>query len=106
MVRSAKSAKRTQAEERQKILLGRLKEVAEQLDLEVREEKLHRDLGYRVRSGLCLIDGREVLLLDRNVSLEERVDLLSDALATKDLDSIYLEPEIRQLITGGGGDGD
>jgi len=46
--------------------LERLKEIAAQAGLEVREERLTREVGYSVRGGACRVDGRDVVLLDKN----------------------------------------
>ncbi|HIF63251.1 MAG TPA: hypothetical protein EYQ35_03730 [candidate division UBP10 bacterium] len=103
MAKKSKAAKMSPADERNRALLDRLKEVAESVGLEVREEKLHRDAGYSVQSGLCTVDGKEVLLLDRKVPVAERLELLAIALKDSDLVGQYLDPELRELIDGPGG---
>ncbi len=82
-------------------LLGRLKDVAAAAGLEVREERLERGSGYSVRSGVCVLQGREVLMLDRNVEPGDRLDVLTNELARRDLDAIYIEPAMREYIGGG-----
>lgn len=79
-------------------LLDQLKEIGAKVDLDIREEKLVREVGYTVRSGRCRVNDREVILLDRNASISERTDVLLESLAECDLTEIYLEPEIRRLI--------
>lgn len=81
-------------------LLERLKEVAAQSGLEVREERLLREVGYSVRSGICRVADQEVLLLDKNASPAERVEVLCGLLATRDLDTVFIEPELRKTIGG------
>ena len=81
-------------------LLERLKEIAGKVGLEVREEKLLPGLGYTVRGGACRVGEEDVVLLDKNVSADERIEVLSVALAERDLDSVYIEPEIRVRISG------
>jgi hypothetical protein len=97
-VLSASSKRKKDDESHQRELLTRLKKIAESLGTEVREERLFRDLGYKARSGVCRVDGREVLLLDRNVSVTERVDTLLDFLAGCELDTSVIDPDLRDLI--------
>ena len=54
---------------------------AKQMNIEVRTEKLLREVGYRVRSGRCRLNGQEVILLDRGASVSEQVDFLAAELA-------------------------
>lgn len=103
MTKKSKTAKTSPADERNRALLDRLKEVADSVGMEVREEKLHRDAGYSVQSGLCTVDGKEVMLLDRKVPVAERLELLAIALKDSDLAGQYLDPELRELIDGPAG---
>jgi hypothetical protein len=81
-------------------LLERLKEIAVASGLEVREERLLREVGYSVRSGVCKVSDQEVLLLDRNATPAERIEVLCSLLAERDLDSVFIEPELRRTIGG------
>ena len=79
-------------------LCEELKEVARRLGLQVREELLLREVGYRVRSGVCRVRGEEVVFLDRNLPPEERVQVLLDGLAGRDVETVYLSPALRRLL--------
>ncbi len=81
-------------------MLERLKEVAAQVGLEVREERLTREVGYTVRGGICRLDDHEVVLLDKNAEQPQRIETLAAVLAERDLDAVYIEPELRRLIGG------
>jgi len=85
-------------DERQRILLDQLKEVASGIGADVREERLVREVGYSVRSGPCRLNGQEIVLLDTNAELSDRIDAMLDYLAGRDLDQLYIEPELRDLI--------
>jgi hypothetical protein len=50
---------------------------ARQMNIEVRTEKLLRDIGYRARSGRCRVKGQEVILIDRDMPIREQVDILT-----------------------------
>ncbi|MBI5503224.1 MAG: hypothetical protein HY899_00370 [Deltaproteobacteria bacterium] len=81
-------------------LLERLKEIAAASGLEVREERLYREVGYSVRSGVCRVGDQEVLLLDKNSATAERIDALCSILSERNLDSVFIEPELRRKIGG------
>jgi hypothetical protein len=56
---------------------------AKQMNIEVRMEKLLREVGYRARSGRCRINGREIILVDRDAPISEQVDFLAAELAQR-----------------------
>jgi hypothetical protein len=79
-------------------LLQELKGVITQLGIRVREEKLLREVGYRVRGGGCRVRGQEVVFLDRERPISERIDTLLDELAGKNLKDVSLSPPLRRLL--------
>jgi hypothetical protein len=54
---------------------------AREKNIEVRAEKLLREVGYRVHSGRCRVNGRELILLDRDAPISDQIEFLSTALA-------------------------
>jgi UDP-N-acetylmuramate dehydrogenase len=71
--------------------------------------RLARSLGVEVRverfetppargGGRCVVDGRELVLLDARATPADRVETLAAALAGADLDDVYLPPEVRERI--------
>jgi len=83
--------------------LEELKRLAERVNLEVREEELSREVGYRTRSGRCRIRQRDVLFLDRRLPLGERLEALVNELAKYNLEGIYLSPALRRRLDRGKG---
>lgn len=83
---------------RQLALLDELKAAAEKLGLRVREERLLRDVGYRVRSGRCRVGTDEIIFLERGLPVEAQIDVLVDELTGRPLDDIYLSPAARALM--------
>jgi hypothetical protein len=81
-------------------LLEELKNAAEKLGLLVREERLLREVGYRVRSGSCRVRDAEVIFLDRGLPTNAQIDVLVEELAGRPLDDIYLSPAARALLEG------
>jgi hypothetical protein len=95
-----RSKKHSRPVEEPSPLLERLKEIACQSGLEVREERLLREVGYSVRSGVCRVSDQEVLLLDKNASPAERIEAVCGVLAGRDLDAVFIEPDLRRAIGG------
>lgn len=83
-----------------KALLGELKGVAEQLGIRVREEKLLREVGYQVRGGGCRVHDQDIVFLDRERPLAERIEVLLDELSQRNLNVETLSPSIRRLLEG------
>jgi hypothetical protein len=68
---------KTKHESRLQELIG----AAKQKNIEVRTEKLLREVGYRTRSGRCRVKGKELILLDRDASVSDQIEFLAAALA-------------------------
>jgi len=79
-------------------LLEELKSTAERLGLQVREEPLLREVGYRVRSGRCRVRDAEIIFLDRGLAVSAQIEILVDELAARPLDAVYLSPAARALL--------
>ena len=65
------------------------------------KEKLLREVGYQVRGGGCRVHGQEMVFLDRDLPLSERVEILLDELSRRDVHEDLLSPSLRRLLTGG-----
>jgi len=83
---------------RDETLCEELKELAAKLGLQVREEILLREVGYRVRSGLCRVRGESVLFIDRHLAPGDRLEVLLAAVEGRDLESHYVSPALRRLL--------
>ncbi len=92
--------KKPRIDPREEALLEELKKLAAALGFEVRQEKLLREVGYRVRSGSCRIHESNVILLDRTLPTAQQIDVLADELAGQPLDDVYVPPDVRQLLHG------
>jgi hypothetical protein len=77
-------------------LVQELRRTAEKLGLPVRERPFH--VPPNRGGGLCRVRGRPVVLLDEKATLMDRALALAEALATYDLEGIYLAPEARRLV--------
>jgi hypothetical protein len=74
--------------QRQKLRMQELIGTAQQLNIEVRTEKLLREVGYKPRSGRCRVNGQEVILIDRDAPISEQIEFLASELNLQN-------PEIR-----------
>jgi hypothetical protein len=69
------------AKNKQEVRLRELIGEAKQKNIEVRSEKLLREVGYRARSGCCRVKGKDIVLLDRDASIGDQVEFLTAVLA-------------------------
>jgi hypothetical protein len=79
-------------------LVNELEELAQRCGIEVRHERLLREIGYRARSGSCKVKEKNLVILDRTLAPAEQLEILADALRAQDLESLYLSPAARRLL--------
>jgi len=79
-------------------VLEELKGLATRVGLEVREERLLREIGYQVRSGSCRVRGQNILFLDRDLPPAGRLEVLLEELSRRDLGEVYVSPELRRIL--------
>ena len=72
-----------QAKQKQEIRLNELIGAAKLMNIEVRTEKLLREVGYRARSGSCRVRGKDLILIDRDASISDQIDFLSTELGQR-----------------------
>jgi hypothetical protein len=82
-------------------LVEELADVAKRLGLEVRREKILREVGYRARGGACRLRQKDLIIIDREMPPAEQLELLADALRSRDLEELYLSPAARRLLQTG-----
>ena len=90
-----------QKESRMLKLVEELCEAAERFGLVVRREKILREIGYRVRGGACRLREKNLVIIDRDMAPAEQLEVLADALRSRDLESLYLSPAARQVVQPG-----
>ena len=74
-----------------------LKELAEKLGVGV-EEHNFRNTGVRVKSGSCIVHGKQLIIIDKHKPLGKKISVLASALAKLPHDTVYLVPAVRDLI--------
>jgi len=73
-----------QIKHKQRLRFEELVGAAKQMNIEVRTEKLLREVGYKPRSGRCRINGQALILIDRDAPLGEQIDFLAAVLAEEE----------------------
>lgn len=69
-----------------------LKDVAQQLGIQVRSEK------GSFRGGRCTVSGDEVIVLNRHHIPEMQVSILAESLRDEDVDQVYIKPALRRAL--------
>jgi len=74
-----------------------LKSVAEKLAIETEIVDLNNQ-EFQMQSGYCKVNGKNLILLDKNISLQEQSEILLHTLKNFDLEDIYVASWIREFI--------
>ena len=74
-----------------------LKSVAEKLAIKIEIVNLNNQ-EFQMQSGYCKMNGKDLILLDKNISPQEQSEILLQTLKNFDLGDIYLASWIRELI--------
>jgi hypothetical protein len=69
--------------------LRELEAVAQRLSIPIRYER------GEMRGGLCRLHGRLQIIVNTDLSEEDKADVLAESLAQTDLDTVYLPPRLR-----------
>ena len=69
---------------KQEVLLEELFAKAKQRNIEVRTERLLREVGYHARSGRCRLKEQELIILDRDAPVRDQVEFLAEALSEQE----------------------
>ena len=74
-----------------------LKSVAEKLAIVIEIVNLNNQ-EFQMQSGYCKMNGKDLILLDKNISLQEQSEILLQTLKNFDLEDIYVASWIREFI--------
>lgn len=80
-------------------LLNQLKELAEKLEISVRDENLDIEESSSA-GGLCRVGGEYILILNSRAAVKEKNQVMIKALQQFDITEIYIKPAIRELLDG------
>jgi hypothetical protein len=86
------------SEARMMRIVDELAEAAQRVGLEVRREKIMREIGYRTRGGACRLREKNLVIIDRDQPAAEQLEVIAEALRSRDLESLYLSPAARRVV--------
>lgn len=92
-----KTAVRSPHSKKQREVLHALEVAARRSGLKVSAGQL-RFAGLKLKSGSCLLRGRQWLILDKNQPFDDLVDIYRQALTTRDLIDCGLSDEMLELL--------
>ena len=75
-----------------------LKNLAEKLNVTVSEQNLRKP-GVKVQSGLCKVKGKNIFIMDKHESINQKNILLASCLSDMHHEDIYVLPAVRKLLT-------
>ena len=79
-------------------LIAELENAVEAVGIKVRRERLMREAGYHARSGLCRVEGEEILFVDHDLTPDDEIELLAVVLSGRDLAAVEMSPEASRLL--------
>ena len=80
-------------------IVRQLEELAETFGLQIRYEPIKMDDDLpSVPGGVCRFKGDNVLIINSNTTMREKIKTLAEAVKNFDLDRVYILPVIRELL--------
>lgn len=79
-------------------LYQHLKDLAEKLGIAVQEQSF-KQVTLPVKSGHCRVRGKDLFIMDRNLSLTKKNATLSGFLKTQSHEKIFIPPAVRELLS-------
>ena len=70
-----------------------LKQALSRMGIDYRETSRIRSKG-----ALCIVRGRQVLIVNRFLDPEDKAELVRKEVAGKDLDDLFLRPDVREYL--------
>ena len=83
--------------EEARLRLLSVEEAAGRAGLEIRYRNLS-DEEMTISSGMCLLENRRLMIVDKRLSQREKAVVIAKALMDMDLETVYLPPATRDLI--------
>jgi len=78
-------------------LLSQLEELTESLGVKIRYEKIVKEGSY-FSGGLCKIKGEDIVIINSKAAIDDKIEILSDALRSFDLSQVFIKPAIREFL--------
>jgi len=81
----------------EKIILGQLEELAQNLDIKIRYESIELEGSY-YPGDLCRLKGENILIINSEAPLTDKIEIFARAVKQFDLDQIYIKPALREFL--------
>ncbi len=81
----------------ERMLLDQLEKLAQEFSLPLRYELIESEETFSP-GGLCRIKGKEVIIINTQATLQEKIYILARALKRFDLSQVYLKPALREFL--------
>ena len=91
-------AKALRGHHKPQMKLNDLIEFAQKLQIEVRTEKLLREVGYHPVSGSCRLGEKKLIILDRDLPVRDQVAHLVDEIRRSGPDPATVPPHLKELL--------
>ena len=75
-----------------------MKLIAEKLDITVSEQNFRKS-GITIKSGFCKIKGDNYFIIDKDLSVRKKNEIIAEFLSGLDYDNIYIIPAVRDLLS-------
>ncbi|MDH4101496.1 MAG: hypothetical protein OEV28_13085 [Nitrospirota bacterium] len=79
------------------ILLQKLEEIAEKLSVKLTYEDLRKG-EVNTHGGIFRLRSEKRIIVHKNLTIDEKIDVLIEILASLDTNDVHLAPEIRELL--------
>lgn len=80
-----------------KTMMAQLEELAESLAIEVRYEEIRKE-GTFFTGGLCRLKGKDILIINSDATMADKIQTLAKALKRFDLSQIFMRPALREFL--------
>jgi 2-phospho-L-lactate guanylyltransferase (CobY/MobA/RfbA family) len=74
-----------------------LKELAEKLGVVVSEQNF-RSTGIKAKSGLCKVKGKNIVIIDKKLPLQDKNEVLASCLSKLSHEDIFMVPALREFL--------
>ena len=74
-----------------------LKELAEKLGVVVSEQNF-RSTGIKAKSGLCKVKGKNMLFIEKQLSFQDKNEILASCLSKMPHENIFMVPALREFL--------
>ena len=78
-------------------LYQHLRELSEKLGIAVQEQSF-KQVGLPVKSGYCRVKGKDMFIMDKNISIAKKNLTLAKFLNTQPHENIFVPPAVREVL--------